>query len=428
MAAKTKAPVTGQINIDPGELDRAVKRMRAAGAELVQIRTRGRQAQMRGGNGSALAEITLDCAFAGKLDAHVPYKALRDAIAAIGKADYVVVEQDAGHLRLTRPEHKNVVAIELAAAVAVPDPRRVKEPREFVVAWGAQLAGAVEQVAGCASRNDTRPVLMCVLFESAPRTGTFTHPTVTATDSYRLMTHGLPGAQGEEPFRFTADARGMLDAVKGLGPDEGVVLLSHDADRDGWVEVRRTGEVWWVRSAPGTGAAWPQWRQYIPPEKSITIDVDRAEFAAACALALKARGGEASFTYHQPATVKVLKAGRTVGREVGVDAYFLHSIVSHLRGERFKIEYIAPQRPVKVASGDAAGVLMPIRLDGTRTAKKPAKSDVPLRIEILDDELVLRLDGWVDPTKQPTETDAEKAAGDLADVTGVAKRSARKRS
>jgi hypothetical protein len=135
-------------------------------------------------------------------------------------------------------------------------------------------------------------------------------------------------------------------------------------------------------------------------------------------------------TYRIAATVKTLKAGENLKREFGIDPGYLHSAVKALTGDRsypwprVRFEYNGPRKPLRVAAGNVAGLIMPVLCGADRTTPVTAKKDVPLRIEITDTELVLRMDPFVKPEPPEPTPDAgdAKVAKDLADVPGVVKR------
>jgi hypothetical protein len=215
----------------------------------------------------------------------------------------------------------------------------------------------------------------------------------------------------------------MVAATKSLTDDEGVVV-SKAGDR---VEVLRNGERWLI---PTPAGVWPQWRQFIPTEAAIRVTIEVAELAEPLAAAHKHQGSDASMTWKVPATVEAGKRTDGLAREFGLNPRFLGHAVAALDAEKIRLSYVGPTRPLALTAGTAVGIIMPIRLDGEGPKSKDA---VPLRIEISDagasgrfHGLTLRMDAYKPPPKpgeQPAGGDAKATAKDLADVTGVAKRS-----
>ena len=424
MAARTKAPVTGQLDVLSGTLTRAIDRIAAAKTKTVSIRATGTGVLLCSDGYDTALEVTLDCEYDGALACVVDHKTLRSAARTMPKNARVIVQQDRDHLRLTAGT--TVVAIDLLND----EPRQlpaVGDAQQIVWAVGAQLRAAIEAVAHSASKEDHRPLLMGVLLESGPHTSdgrlieTQTAPLlgahVVACDSYRLAAHPLPGADGD--FRVVADARVMLAAVKGLTDTEGVTVSV--GTRPGgavMVEVVRSGERWQVPTPYGN---WPLWRSLVPDSRPIHFTVDRAELMTATALAAKHQGGEASMTYAVPAAVKTLKAGESLGRRFGIDPTYLHAAVKHLAADTIRGEYNGPLKPVKLIGGDTVEVIMPVRLDA---GPPTAKNKVPLQVQITDTDVVLSMDAYTPLTPPEPQSDPEQVAKDLADLTGNAKRAA----
>ncbi len=407
MAAKTKSPATGKIHVAPSVLKDAIGRLRDAGAQHVSVRTHGRTVLLAGGDYNVQLELTLDCQFAGRLDGTVAYKTLRDGAASVGRsAELVSIEQTAKSLRLRagRAQASAPLITGLAPAAAAPDAKLL------VHAVGEALAEAVAAVAYAATKDETRPQLCAVLIESgAPgKTAAMQGPHLVATDSFRLTAHPLPGvvADGGD-FRVAAFAPGLVAATKGLTGEEGVQILTGVGKR---IEVHRSGERWLI-AMPGYGE-WPNWRQLIPTERPIQVTVEREELLAA--LTVAAKRSEATMEWRVPATVKVLKDGEGVEREFGIDPGYLKAAVAHA-GEQLRIDYIGPLRPVRINSGDVMTLVMPRRLSASETYT--SKKDVPLRLVIGEEDLTLHM-----KLPDPERDAADKAAKDLADVAGVAKR------
>ena len=93
-------------------------------------------------------------------------------------------------------------------------------PRDLVRWWSA--------VASCASKDASRPVLTGVLvgvgWQSHPLLGEFVGVTLTATDSYRLLSVGIPATvQTAEDFaaEFVGESRPMGARVV---PEDGAMM------------------------------------------------------------------------------------------------------------------------------------------------------------------------------------------------------------
>jgi DNA polymerase-3 subunit beta len=144
-------------------------------------------------------------------------------------------------------------------------PRLPTLDQEGVVVGGSVLAEALRQVVPAASRDDARPILTGVLFESDPN-----GLRLVATDSYRLAVRDLPGEHVlEEGKRVLVPARALSELLRVLGTQDVTVVL---AEREAQFSAGATRVT--TRLIEGE---FPNYRQLLPSEypNRLTLSKDR---------------------------------------------------------------------------------------------------------------------------------------------------------
>jgi DNA polymerase-3 subunit beta len=136
---------------------------------------------------------------------------------------------------------------------------------------GALFAGAVNQVATAAGRDDTLPVLTGIRLEiDGDRL------TLAATDRYRLAVRELswqPGKPGLEAVALVP-ARTLAETAKALATAEAVALaLSSSGAGEGLVGFEGGGRRTTTRLLEGE---FPKYRALLPTESASVADVDTA--------------------------------------------------------------------------------------------------------------------------------------------------------
>ena len=233
-------------------------------------------------------------------------------------------------------------------------------PRELVRWWSA--------VASCASRDASRPVLTGVLvgvgWQSHPLLGEFVGVTLTATDSYRLLSVGIPATvQSAEDFaaEFVGESRPMGARVV---PEDGA---SH------WVNVPAAAVK--VGVSDGLRMSWysSDLHEHVGGNYGVGVDVDVVT-AKGRSIVESIPGGVDSF----PNWANLFPGGESIGRldPFAVNGAYLGGMLSDMAkagGLTSPARIISAEdgrKPVRVdCVGEgfaAAGIVMPVRVPDDR--------------------------------------------------------------
>ncbi len=138
-----------------------------------------------------------------------------------------------------------------------------------VVVAGAVLSEALRQVVPAASRDDARPILTGVLFESDPN-----GLRLVATDSYRLAVRDLPGEHLlEEGRRVLVPAKALAELLRVLGTNDVTVILGTREAQFVAGSTRVT-----TRLIEGE---FPNYRQLLPSDYPNRVTLAKEPFAEA---------------------------------------------------------------------------------------------------------------------------------------------------
>ncbi len=231
---------------------------------------------------------------------------------------------------------------------------------------GDLLAGALNQVAPAASRDETRPVLTGVLFE-----GEGEGLRIVATDSYRLAVRKVAVA-GASGMKMLAPARAVVEVARIAAGQTVEIQVSASQ-----VSFQAGDVVVQSRLIEGE---FPAYRQLLPEDLPNTLEVERDPFIQALRrVAVLAQDATPVFLELEPDRVRMVcqaqglgeaaeeADGQYTGEQVRIafNPGYLEAGVTACDQDRVKLELSDPQRPALirgVEEQEFVYLLMPIRV------------------------------------------------------------------
>jgi DNA polymerase III subunit beta len=232
---------------------------------------------------------------------------------------------------------------------------------------GDDLAAALGQVAGAASRDETRPVLTGVLFE-----GEGDELSVVATDSYRLSmrkvrAEGVDGIKTLVPARAVVEVGRLAGGLEKVGVELGAAQASFDL-----------GDVT-VQSRLIEGE-FPAYKQLLPESQGNHLKITKGEFLEALKrVALLAQDATPVFLELGSEGVQLTCTAQGLGEgsedvdaayegeemRVAFNPSYLEAGISATTTDDVVMDLTDPQRPVLIHEPDDQEflyLLMPIRV------------------------------------------------------------------
>ena len=231
------------------------------------------------------------------------------------------------------------------------------------------LLETVARVSRSASRDESRPVLTCVLMRFEPG-----KLVMAATDSYRLSVKETATEGSVPELEAIVPARALGELVRIAQAGEGIELGVHENQ-----VVFSTGDA--LLTTRRIDGQFPNYRQLVPeafdheltlPRDELLDVVRRVAVMAQRNSPLRLRFAEGELTVSAQTqdvgeareSLPVSFAGEPL--EIGFNAEFLRDGVESVSGEQLRLKLISPLRPA-VLQGDDDDFLyliMPIRLAG----------------------------------------------------------------
>lgn len=258
--------------------------------------------------------------------------------------------------------------------------------RTCIAAPAADFAEIVARALPFASRDQTRPILTGIAFETTDK-----GCAIVSTDSYRLAV--LVPDFAIDMNRATEGDRALVnipgDALKNIlrGCKTGAIEVRADWHlKFAHILLPDAGEEWVVRTIDGS---FPSFAQLIPDSFDSTVDMPRQALIDACELAVQFAQKNAPMRLSVNGTVKVTGytpdtcsfeeiiadcevCGQAASDgagwsdapfEIGFNPEFARDIAKTIRRDRVTLRLITPLRPALFEDGADKFLLMPIRLN-----------------------------------------------------------------
>lgn len=241
-----------------------------------------------------------------------------------------------------------------------------EQTTSFVIP-GDLLAEALGQVSPAASRDETRPVLTGVLFES----GEGADLNLVATDSYRLAVRSI-AVDGASETKFLVPARGVVEVARlAAGQDVRVEVAQAQV-------AFHVGDV--VVQSRLIEGEFPAYSQLLPQDLPNRLEIEKGPFLESLKrIAVLAQDATPVFVEFEADALRISCQSQGLGdaaeeidgaytgepMRVAFNPAYLETGVSAVDGDSVVIELSEPQRPalIRGAEGrDYQYLLMPIRV------------------------------------------------------------------
>lgn len=305
----------------------------------------------------------------GDVDVLVPHGELVTAVKRFSKRPQVRITQTADGV--TVGDDQREIKLRSLRREDWPNLNFDDDYSKVLVADGERLASAIGRAVVFASKDETRPILTGLCFDTEDVRG----PNLVGTDSYRLSVIALSAAV-HKPGKLVVPARALRTAAKTM---KGRFIAISRNDAYG-VTITGGDVDWWVRRIDGQ---YPNWKQLVPETDfaSTVVHIPRDELREACETAVAFCHRNAPMRLSINGTVDV--SGRTPDGpsftetltnasvsmraepefEIGFNPGFALDIAKVARDSLLTLHLHTPMRPGLFKDGDDRYLLMPIRLN-----------------------------------------------------------------
>lgn len=313
------------------------------------------------------ADVSVELEAEGQLAASLPHRAIYRAIKAFkgdqlslrspsAKALEIKSGQRSMTLEATKPEGGEGAYAEIG------------DRKTSFTAPGPELAELLALAARCAGTDQTRPLINTVAVDVEHG-----HPTLVATDSYRLVVLRLDDVNAdavEAPQLFNLDAaKALARDLKTRKPEE----VEVEAGSAG-TSVSYDGVRWFIRNVEGQ---YPHWRSLLPGDGKRVL-LDREELGEALKAVNAVAVGDEPMRVELGEKISVTYRAIDVGvltealpesswegepMAIGLHPQRLADLLPIIEGEKIEGWITTPLRGVIFESPGRKFVVMPIRLN-----------------------------------------------------------------